>query len=70
MTGRLNYRHEEGGTLVGKETFLKKLNERDPFLSQALNGEKIILRRYDPRRIAPIVPIKASRKCGGDVAEQ
>ncbi len=30
-----------------KETFLKKLNERDPFLSQVLNGEKIILGGFD-----------------------
>ena len=30
-----------------KEAFLKKLNERDPFVSQVLNGEKIILGGFD-----------------------
>jgi predicted nucleotidyltransferase len=30
-----------------KETFLKKLNERDPFLLQVLNGEKIVLGEVD-----------------------
>jgi transcriptional regulator with XRE-family HTH domain/predicted nucleotidyltransferase len=30
-----------------KETFLKKLDERDPFLTQVLNGEKIILGGFD-----------------------
>jgi hypothetical protein len=30
-----------------KETFLEKLNRRDPFLTQVLNGEKIILGGLD-----------------------
>ena len=30
-----------------KETFLEKLNRRDPFLTQVLNGEKIILGGFD-----------------------
>jgi transcriptional regulator with XRE-family HTH domain/predicted nucleotidyltransferase len=33
--------------IYSKETFLEKLNERDPFLSQVLNGEKIILGGFD-----------------------
>ena len=50
-----------------KETFLKKLNERDPFLLQVLNGEKIILGGFDDE-LGAVVSKSAHHQTASDRA--